>query len=258
MIKLSLQGLLVALQFITRLPIPYRGEWSARVLRAALFAYVPIGLLIGGILAAVAVSGSLYLPRLVLDLTMLTVWIGLTGGLHLDGWMDAADAAASQGDLERRRSIMKDPHAGSFAVLALVMLLGWKLVLIDTLLQAVQQYELGLQVAIWLFVPASARFAALILMRAVQPFKQEGLGWLWSRQATGSVLIVSSLWLLLLLVWQPIVLYPLAAMGLLLVWYTRWCRRQFGGMNGDLTGALIEGTELASLAAAVIGLLILG
>ena len=41
---------------------------------------------------------------------------------------------------------------------------------------------------------------------------------------------------------------------LLLAWYAWWCKKRFGGMNGDLTGALIEGTELAALAAAVVWL----
>ncbi|GIQ67736.1 adenosylcobinamide-GDP ribazoletransferase [Xylanibacillus composti] len=250
--KSALAGLSVALQFMTRLPIPYRGEWSPRVLQAALLAFVPVGLLIGALLAALQAAGTAYLPRLVMDMAMLSLWIGLTGGLHLDGWMDVADASASQGTLERRRSILKDPHAGSFAVLALFMLLGWKLVLIDVLLQIGQSRPISETIALWLAIPAAARFAAVVLMHKVPPFKQEGLGWLWSRQATSRVMLLSSLWFLPLIIWQPVALVPLAAAGLVLACYAWWCKKRFGGMNGDLTGALIEGTELAALSAAAI------
>lgn len=252
MIKRALHGWLVALQFMTRLPIPYRGEWSASILRAALYAYVPIGLLIGALLTGGAAAVVPYIPRTIVDMAIISLWIGLTGGLHLDGWMDVADAAGSQGTIERRRSILKDPHAGSFAVLALVLLLGWKLVMIDALLQYRQIRPVSELIAAGLMIPAVARFAALLLMRTVPPFKREGLGWLWSQQATGRVLVWSAIWFLPFVLWQPVVLVPLAASSLLLVWYRRWCRKRFGGMNGDLTGALIEGTELVALTATVV------
>ena len=46
----------------------------------------------------------------------------LTGGIHLDGYMDCCDAIFSRRPLEKKREILKDSHVGSFAVIALAML----------------------------------------------------------------------------------------------------------------------------------------
>lgn len=60
------------------------------------------------------------LPVSMLALLLISVWVYLSGGLHLDGVMDVADAAGSNGDVEKKREILKDSRAGSFAVLAVI------------------------------------------------------------------------------------------------------------------------------------------
>ena len=51
----------------------------------------------------------------------------LTGGIHLDGFMDTSDALASYGDREKKLAILKDSHTGAFAVLGLCIYLLWSL-----------------------------------------------------------------------------------------------------------------------------------
>ena len=49
-------------------------------------------------------------------LVMIPVWV--TGGIHLDGYLDTQDALHSYQSRERKLEILKDPHTGAFAVIA--------------------------------------------------------------------------------------------------------------------------------------------
>lgn len=118
---------LVAWLFLTRLPLPSRlcrwfGAHETPFFRSVPF-FPWVGLVLGGLLlAADAVLGWLFSP-LLSALLLVVLLVVLTGGLHLDGWMDTADGLFSGRDRERILSIMKDSRVGAFGVLALVLLL---------------------------------------------------------------------------------------------------------------------------------------
>ena len=50
-------------------------------------------------------------------LTALPLWI--SGGIHMDGYMDTKDALSSWGDSQKMLEILKDSHVGAFAVMGL-------------------------------------------------------------------------------------------------------------------------------------------
>ena len=62
-------------------------------------------------------------PAPVYGFVMTAIPVLLTGGIHLDGFMDVADAIGSWRDLEKRRAILKDSHVGAVAVIWVVFLL---------------------------------------------------------------------------------------------------------------------------------------
>ena len=134
--KNAAYGLVLALQFLTRIPLPIACPWNADTCRWALRCYPLVGMLMGAMVAVVATLLDGLLPTPLLALTLLTLWVALSGGLHLDGVMDVADALGSNTPLEKRWAIMKDSQVGSFAILALLFLLAWKGMLIWTLLEA--------------------------------------------------------------------------------------------------------------------------
>ncbi|MDO4188000.1 MAG: adenosylcobinamide-GDP ribazoletransferase [Lachnospiraceae bacterium] len=58
----------------------------------------------------------------ILRVALLTVFpVIITGGIHIDGFMDVSDAFNSYGDREKKLAIMKDPHIGAFAVISLLV-----------------------------------------------------------------------------------------------------------------------------------------
>ncbi|WP_405117304.1 adenosylcobinamide-GDP ribazoletransferase [Paenibacillus sp. FSL K6-1217] len=112
-----------AFQFLTRFPVRTSAEFSPELLRASVVHYPLVGAAIGLSTALGAAAASWLLPSWPAAVVTLILWVGLTGGLHLDGWMDSADALLSYRSRERMLEIMKDSRVGAMGVLACVLLL---------------------------------------------------------------------------------------------------------------------------------------
>lgn len=230
-------GLVLAIQFLTRIPVPVSSPWTPATRRWAIRCYPLVGILLGVLVALIGEALQPWVPAPLLALTILTLWVGLSGGLHLDGVMDVADALGSNAPLERRWAIMKDPHVGSFGILALLFLMLWKGALLLALIEA--------GVSLGLLVPllALGRTAAVVLLIEIPAARPEGLAWAWQQDLSRRDLGIALLPLVLLL-WFP----GAVVMGLALVpflWgYAKSMLRAFRGINGDIVGAAIEGGEL--------------
>src|SRR5699024_11582830 len=90
------------------------------------------GLFIGVIFAFVLAGLTEYtlLSDLAIILIFITFTIILTGGIHLDGCIDASDAFFSYRDVKKRIQIMEDPRVGEFGVFGLLFLLLFKFLFI--------------------------------------------------------------------------------------------------------------------------------
>ncbi len=235
-------GLLLAIQFLTRLPVPVACPWTPATSRWAVRCYPLVGLLLGAFLAITANLLQDTLGDPLLALLLLSGWVALSGGLHLDGLMDVADALGSNAPLERRWSIMKDPQVGSFGLLALVFLLAWKGMLLWTLL------DTGIDPGLLALVLALGRLAAVVLLVEMSAARSEGLTWSWKQHLGRRDLWLSTLPLIPLafvlsngLQWLGVLL---CAMLIFLLLYGALVIRAFKGVNGDIIGAAIEGGEL--------------
>lgn len=128
--------ILAAFQFLSRFPVKAELDFSPELLRRSAKYYPLVGAAIG---LAVALAGGLAgwaIPSLPAAAAALIIWVWLTGGLHLDGWMDSADALLSYRSRERMLEIMKDSRVGAMGVLACVLLLLFKVTLISSLLDS--------------------------------------------------------------------------------------------------------------------------
>ncbi len=125
---------LIAVQFMTTIPIklPYLPSREQNAL--SMLFYPVIGLMIGGVLWLVA--SYVQLPMMLLSCAVMVVWVWLTGGLHLDGLADTADAwVGGFGDRQRTLTIMKDPNTGAMGVMAIVLCLALKWAAVYCLLE---------------------------------------------------------------------------------------------------------------------------
>ncbi|MFB9868311.1 adenosylcobinamide-GDP ribazoletransferase [Vreelandella sulfidaeris] len=237
--KSALFGGLLALQFLTRLPIPVQCPWTRATRRWAVRAYPLVGLLLGGVLLLAAQWLTwLETPLPLIALVLLSLWVAFSGGLHLDGVMDLADALGSNQPLARRWEIMKDPQIGSFGILALLFLLAWKGILIWALLRY--------QAPLWwlLVVPSLGRWAGVALLVLTPCAQQKGLAWSWQQSLGGQEVVLALLPLALIALVAPSLVLMGVAVAIFVVLMRMAMLRLFNGINGDMVGATIEGGEL--------------
>ncbi|RDB43990.1 adenosylcobinamide-GDP ribazoletransferase [Halomonas sp. DQ26W] len=231
-------GLVLALQFLTRLPLPLTCPWTPTTRRWAVRCYPLVGVFLGGLLALAAIMLEGVLPAALLALVLLTLWVALTGGLHLDGVMDVADALGSNAPLERRWAIMKDPHVGSFGILALVFLLLWKVALLYALLDA------GANLILLIVILALGRLGAVALLVLAPTARSEGMAASWKRDLAPVDLLLAALPMLPLAVFVPGGAWLCLAIMPFLLLYAWGMLSAFKGINGDIVGTVIEGGEL--------------
>ncbi|SOC43081.1 adenosylcobinamide-GDP ribazoletransferase [Ureibacillus acetophenoni] len=235
-------GFLLAVQFLTRIPIPFQCPWNKTTSRWAIRSYPLVGAVLGFILTITTMLLESFLPLPIMTLLMISLWVLITGGLHLDGWMDVADAVGSNAPLERKWEIMKDSHVGSFGVIALLFLLSWKTLLIYELL------KLELPIYFFILILCFSRFGTVVLMVFLPTAKQQGLAWEWKKNINRYDCLLSILPLLVLLFFFNEFLYLLPVYLLFIGLFGAWVIHTFKGTNGDLLGAAIEGGELWGLA----------
>ncbi|CCF66484.1 cobalamin-5-phosphate synthase family protein [Xanthomonas citri pv. punicae str. LMG 859] len=129
-----IDGLLAAIGFLTRIPVPARVFTRAGAQARSLCWYPLVGVLLGGVVCGLAWCLREVAPLLGAAL-LLSAWVWLTGALHLDGLADTTDAwVGGTGERARTLAIMKDPTSGPMAVTAVVLVLLLKCAALASLL----------------------------------------------------------------------------------------------------------------------------
>ncbi|MDN4076828.1 adenosylcobinamide-GDP ribazoletransferase [Paenibacillus polymyxa] len=275
------QAVAAAFQFLTRLPVKAELDFSPELLKRSASYYPLVGVIIGIIVWGIAALTAMVLPPLPCAILTLAVWVWLTGGLHLDGWMDAADALFSYRSRERMLEIMKDSRVGAMGVIACVLLLMLKAALLYTVL--VEQNVSGLLLlpmvwSRWFMVHAMKRWPkarnddGLAARFADMSGGRAGLAVFWAvvvtlgaaagqyilagpatvTEGSGNLSLAGThLQTLLsysesLPIWIGFALLPLLAYGVGTFTANR-INRRLGGLTGDIYGALNELLETVLL-----------
>lgn len=238
-----MRHLLSACRYLTILPVP-RGEGSEDLGRAA--GWFPIvGAVLGSLLALTAVGLGAVVPPLVLAALVVALWALLTGGLHLDGLADTADGLGGGWSREEALAIMRDARTGAYGVAAIVLVLGLKMAVLASLTPSVRWRVL-------VTAPVLGRLAPVLLARLCPAARPEGAGHAFTRAlepaGAGVASVVAVAVALGLLGWAGAVLGLMAAAAA--AGFALYLRRRLGGLTGDCLGALVEGTEAATLAVA--------
>ncbi|MNO45457.1 Cobalamin synthase [compost metagenome] len=258
--------ILAAFQFLSRFPVKAELDFTPELLRRSAKFYPLVGAAIGLVVGALGIAANMVLPSLPSAVIMLVVWVWLTGGLHLDGWMDSADALLSYRSREKMLEIMKDSRVGAMGVLACVLLLMFKVTLISSLLD---QGRLLVGIAL-LTAPVWSRWFMAWAMRVWPTARQgEGLAVRFHGITNRDIAISTAISLLLSAIgmlaayawdggagsWQHLAVYfvllPLISLGVGALAANRMSTR-LGGLTGDTYGALNEGLEAILLLVALI------
>ncbi|MEE4306921.1 adenosylcobinamide-GDP ribazoletransferase [Pseudomonas alliivorans] len=237
----------IALQFLGSFPIRLPGMPRPEETGRSLLFYPLVGVLFGIVLMSLnaLLAGA---PLMLHAALLLCAWVLLSGGLHLDGLADSADAwLGGFGDRERTLAIMKDPRSGPIAVVTLVLVLLLKFTAILALIE--NHHSIAL-----LLAPLIGRSAILGLFLSTPYVRAGGLGQALAdhlpRGAARQVLLVSGAACMLLAGWSG--LAAVVASIACFLWLRQVMIRRLGGTTGDTAGALLELLEVVVLLAMVL------
>ena len=248
MIAREFRLFLVALQFLTRIPVRsfdgFEPSWLDRSAK-----YFPaVGALVGAICAVVVLATTAVLPQPLPMVLGLAAGIAVTGAFHEDGLADTADGLGGGLTRERRLEIMKDSRIGTYGALALITMFAIKaasLLAIGPFVMAlvlIASHALGrlaTVIAIWVMPYAGDSDAAKVKPLATSPAGSE------VAVALALALIPGLLTLYPMTLAAGIVSGALAAGALAYLSY-----RLIGGYTGDVLGAIEQVFETAFLVAA--------
>ncbi len=249
--KKLINSLLIAFAMYSKIPTP-RADWEKENMRYVMCCFPLVGVVIGALVCGWSWFGGFAgLKDGLRAAGYVLIPVFVTGGIHLDGFLDTSDALHSYAPTERKLEILKDSHAGAFAIIC-----GCGLFIAN--------FGLWSQVSVH-----GARALALgyVMSRCLSGWsvavfpcaKDNGLAATFQdaahRKAVAVVCGVELIGVLLvggLLIPRETVCMALAA-GLTLVWYGRMAKRQFGGITGDLAGWFLQMCECLMALFVVVG-----
>lgn len=241
----------------SRIPMP-RFEWKDEDVCCSLAAFPLVGAVTGALFYALFAAGRyLEIPETALAMLLAAVPLIVTGGFHVDGFMDVADALSSYRTREEKLAILKDPHIGAFAVIRLAIC---GLIYIASLI-----IVLAFANADGLLIVIAAGFVLSRALSAVSVLtfksaKNEGMLYYEATSAAGARnmnLAFSFIWIAIasaLILWSGRVAgaAAIAAAILSFAWYRHLSYKEFGGITGDTAGYLVVICEIAIAAASAL------
>ncbi|MDO4296448.1 MAG: adenosylcobinamide-GDP ribazoletransferase [bacterium] len=239
----------IALSMYSRLPLPPIA-WNKERMQYAFCFFPVVGVVIGLLL-----QGSCLLLELRFSWqqdVLLYAGLGtalpllLTGGIHMDGFLDVTDARSSYGEREKKLEILKDPHTGAFAIIGCAVYL----LLYAACFSVLSKRGLQLFSVTFVVTRALSGLSVLCFPKA----KNTGLAASFSHQAQKRVVcVVLFLWLLACAVCVLVcfglreLLLCSVVSALVYGYYYRISVKEFGGMTGDLAGYFLQLCELLLL-----------
>jgi adenosylcobinamide-GDP ribazoletransferase len=235
-------SLILALRFLTVIPVPGRESTGPSALGRAAWWFPVVGLMLGSALAVAALAADALFPPLVAAALLVTGWKAATGGIHLDGLADSLDGLAGR-DAARRLAIMRDSRIGVFGAAGLVLLCLLAVTALASLSTSVRLRVLVL-------APGIGRVAPLLAGAWLAPATPgQGLGATFaaglSRWAgPAHVVAAGALAAWLLGIWGAAIAAVAWSVALLAAGVVA---RRLGGLTGDVLGAVVEVAELGTL-----------
>jgi len=246
--------LALALSFLTRVPVRV-GEVGPLDPARSLAFFPVVGALIGALLVGLAIALAPFLSPWLVAFALVGCSALVTGGLHLDGVADLADAlGGGRGERARMLEIMRDPRIGAHGAAALVMVLAGKLIASADL---VSRGEPALSLWPIALAPVWARFICVLAIKLFAYARPSGLGLSFHQHARAGHVALAALPCAAMIAClaqagvgpAQLALAGVASAAVCLALAAR-VSGQLGGITGDVHGACIELCELLLLIAA--------
>jgi adenosylcobinamide-GDP ribazoletransferase len=240
---------LLALQFLTVIPLRFK-QVKEEEIADSMVVFPLVGLFLG-----LALSGFHYLfsflgfSNLSESVFLVLLLAALSGGIHLDGLADSADALLSGRSSLEMLEIMRDARIGAMGVLSLLSVLLLKIVLLAEI--AAQKKVIAL-----LLMCVLGRWAMVLAMHSFSYAREKGKAAIFMRgKKLSRPVLASGLTLVcVLLSAQALGLFLLVASAALTYILGLGLQKKLGGISGDNLGAINEIIEVTTLLAICLSL----
>ena len=238
--------MVIAFAMYSKIPMP-RVEWEKENMRYAL-CFFPLGGAVIGVLVSLwkGMQEQFAFGTLLFACIGAVIPVLVTGGIHLDGFLDTVDALSAYASQEKRLEILKDPHTGAFAIISLCCYF----LLCVGIFSEMRTERLFAATLVFVF----SRSLSGISVVTFQAAKNSGLLRTFQDGAQKrNVRIVLIFWLFATVVGFYLTAglcgVAAAVVGLaVFFYYYQFSRKQFGGITGDLAGYFLQLCELFMLA----------
>lgn len=263
----GLYSCIIAISMYSKIPMP-RVEWTEERKAWVMCCFPIVGLLEGAAVAFWFWLGIevFHFTSLFTALAGTAIPLLVTGGIHMDGFVDTMDALHSYGSREKKLSILKDPHIGAFAVISLVIYMVLYIGVLyeyTSLLYSVQSHrELGrilylLPAVIFTMERSLSGLSVVTFPMAKRDGLAAGFSEAAKKRVEPLVLLAWVVFWVLSSVWLgnyslAAVLSVLSAELLVFLWYYHMSKKEFGGVTGDLAGCFLQICEAISFGALVV------
>ena len=249
--KAIYNSLVLAFAMYSKIPIP-QADWEKENMRYVLCCFPLVGVVIGALVCGWGwLSARLSIGIVLKTAVYVLIPVLVTGGIHLDGFLDTCDALHSYAAKERKLEILKDPHAGAFAIICGISLFVLNFGLWSELsMHGVRSLAFGFVISRGLSGWSVAIFPCAKDTGLAATFQDAS-----HRYVVGVICSVELLMTLVAAFFkEPIgAACMLAAAFWAMVRYYIMSRRQFGGITGDLAGWFLQICECLMAVAVVIG-----
>lgn len=245
-------NLIIAFAMYSKIPMPHI-DWTKERMRYVFCFFPVIGAVIGAVMILwMKVGMKLTGNADFFTAILILIPIIITGGIHFDGYLDTCDALSSYKTMEEKLEILKDSHAGAFAIL-----MGCCYFVLDYgVFHAVDMRAIRLLAIGYILSRALSGLAVVCFQKA----KKSGLAATFSDSAQKKTVAVTMIAYIAVCAVLMVMTDPLAgsicflSAMLVFVWYRFMSYRKFGGITGDLAGFFLQICELTMAVVTVITL----
>lgn len=247
-----LNSLWIAFGMYSKIPTP-KVEWDEKNMKYVMCFFPIIGVIIGliqcGWFWLCDRAYILEIPWLIGGAVAMVIPLLLTGGIHMDGYLDTCDALASYGNQEQKRKILKDTHVGAFAIIRggvylIISFAGWSSLLGKGVCPMFFCVCIGFILSRALSGMSVVVFPLASNSGFVSLFSEASRKWV--VRITMAVFICCCV-VSMILVGGIAGMVILGVLGLHYGSYYRMTKIEFGGINGDTCGYYLQQAELLIL-----------
>lgn len=249
----------VAFSMYSRIPMPMF-KWRENDMKYSLIFFPWIGIVIAALSVLIWKCGLiLELPGIVIMCLLGVFPIIVTGGFHIDGFLDVEDARRSYADKDKKLEILKDPHIGAFSVIGLVKILLLFAAGLGILVYRGGDGTMLLYGLSFVISRCVSGITAMLMNKA----KKDGMLYEETKGKNKAIVAFLIIQLVLIVAIMLLVNYiftimMLAGLVLVVLYYKYMTNKEFGGVTGDTAGYFVVISETTMLLILAMGILLLG